>query len=129
MTWPKFESRTFQIRSKYTSCTKNMCFRNVLCPSMTTEQRTCPSPTNCGPPDTNCCPNNITSLSFREKLLYKGGVFRRPTDLQKTCPSEAYNEALKYLLLAERRAIPLQAWRDPEGSRRLRLPNFKTTAT
>jgi hypothetical protein len=24
------------------------------------------------------------------------------------------------------RAIPLQAWTDPEGSRRLRLPDFKT---
>jgi hypothetical protein len=25
--------------------------------------------------------------------------------------------------------IPLQAWRDPEGSRRLRLPDFKTIGT
>ena len=24
------------------------------------------------------------------------------------------------------KAIPLQAWRDPKGSRRLRLPDFKT---
>jgi hypothetical protein len=24
------------------------------------------------------------------------------------------------------KAIPLQAWADPEGSRRLRLPDFKT---
>jgi len=27
------------------------------------------------------------------------------------------------------KAIPLQAWTDPEGSRRLRLPNFKTVGT
>jgi hypothetical protein len=27
------------------------------------------------------------------------------------------------------KAIPLQAWRDPEGSRRLRLPVFKTIGT
>jgi len=26
-------------------------------------------------------------------------------------------------------AIPLQAWKGPEGSRRLRLPDFKTTGT
>jgi len=26
-------------------------------------------------------------------------------------------------------AIPLQAWTDPEGSRRLRLPDFKTVST
>ena len=27
------------------------------------------------------------------------------------------------------KAIPLQAWRGPEGSRRLRLPDFKTIST
>jgi len=27
------------------------------------------------------------------------------------------------------KAIPLQAWTDPEGSRRLRLPDFKTVGT
>jgi len=27
------------------------------------------------------------------------------------------------------KAIPLQAWTDPEGSRRLRLPYFKTIST
>jgi len=27
------------------------------------------------------------------------------------------------------KAIPLQAWRGPEGSRRLRLPDFKATGT
>jgi hypothetical protein len=27
------------------------------------------------------------------------------------------------------KAIPLQAWTDPEGSRRLRLPDFKTIDT
>jgi len=26
------------------------------------------------------------------------------------------------------KAVPLQAWTDPEGSRKLRLPNFMTTA-
>jgi len=27
------------------------------------------------------------------------------------------------------KAIPLQAWTDPQGSRRLRLPDFKTVGT
>jgi len=27
------------------------------------------------------------------------------------------------------KAIPLQAWTDPAGSRRLRLPDFKTVGT
>jgi hypothetical protein len=29
----------------------------------------------------------------------------------------------------EGKAIPLHAWTGPEGSRRLRLPDFKTTGT
>ena len=27
-----------------------------------------------------------------------------------------------------RKSVPLQAWRDPEGSRKLRFPDFVTTA-
>jgi len=30
---------------------------------------------------------------------------------------------------AKGKAIPLQAWAGPEGSRRLRLPDFKTIGT
>jgi len=30
---------------------------------------------------------------------------------------------------AKGKAIPLQAWTGPEGSRRLRLPDFKTIGT
>jgi hypothetical protein len=32
-------------------------------------------------------------------------------------------------LLKKGKAITLQAWRDPEGSRRLRLPDFMTIST
>ena len=35
---------------------------------------------------------------------------------------------LKYLG-CKAKAIPLQAWTGPEGSRRLRLPDFKTIGT
>jgi len=31
--------------------------------------------------------------------------------------------------LAKGKTIPLQAWTGPEGSRRLRLPDFKTIGT
>jgi len=31
--------------------------------------------------------------------------------------------------LVKGKAIPVQAWTGPEGSRRLRLPDFKTVAT
>jgi len=33
-----------------------------------------------------------------------------------------------YLLRLERKAVPLQAWRGPESSRKLRFPDFMTTA-
>jgi len=34
-----------------------------------------------------------------------------------------------YKTVKEGKAIPLQAWTGPEGSRRLRLPDFKTIRT
>jgi len=33
------------------------------------------------------------------------------------------------IVVAKDKAIPLQAWRGPEGSRRLTLPDFKTIGT
>jgi len=38
----------------------------------------------------------------------------------------SFNSAFKGL---KGKVIPLQAWRGPEGSRRLRLPDFKTIST
>jgi len=32
-------------------------------------------------------------------------------------------------LIYKGKAIPLQTWTDPEGSRRMRLPDFKTIGT
>ena len=37
-------------------------------------------------------------------------------------------EVLKYKILQKGKAVPLQAWSGPEGSRKLRFPDFKTTA-
>jgi len=34
-----------------------------------------------------------------------------------------------YSFKGKGKAIPLQAWTGPEGSRRLRLPDFKTIGT
>jgi hypothetical protein len=40
-------------------------------------------------------------------------------------------DRVKLLIYCKKKgkAIPLQAWTDPEGSRRLRLPDFKTIGT
>ena len=35
---------------------------------------------------------------------------------------------MRYLSLVKSEAVPLQAWSDPEGSRKLRFPDFMTTA-
>ena len=35
---------------------------------------------------------------------------------------------VKYSYKGEGKAVPLQAWSDPEGSRKLRFPDFMTTA-
>jgi hypothetical protein len=47
---------------------------------------------------------------------------------------ELYDDARTYKPLKKKnkgtgKAIPLQAWTDPEGSRRMRLPDFKTIGT
>jgi hypothetical protein len=45
--------------------------------------------------------------------------------------SRLRNEDLQYrvlLLFVKGKAVPLQAWSGPEGSRKLRFPNFLTTA-
>ena len=36
---------------------------------------------------------------------------------------------LNFTLKGKGKAIPLQVWTDPESSRRLRLPDFKTIGT
>ena len=33
-----------------------------------------------------------------------------------------------YIYKVEGKAVPLQAWSDPDGSRKLRFPDFMTTA-
>jgi len=42
-----------------------------------------------------------------------------------------YGFDIRYCVVSvvEGRTIPLQAWTDPEDSRKLRLPDFKTVST
>ena len=47
-------------------------------------------------------------------------------------PKERIQQFISYLVYRYKgkgKAIPLQAWTGPEGSRRLRLPDFKTIGT
>jgi len=45
------------------------------------------------------------------------------------CVSKPSDTVWSGVLLRDIRAIPLQAWTGPEGSRRLRIPDFKTIGT
>jgi len=52
-------------------------------------------------------------LDFNKRVLMEGIVFIKPTKGTK----------------GKGKAIPLWAWTGPEGSKRLRLPDFKTIGT
>jgi hypothetical protein len=45
-------------------------------------------------------------------------------ELQRTSINE-----IKIIKIRKNKTIPLQDWTGPEGSRRLRLPDFKTVGT
>jgi len=53
----------------------------------------------------------------------------RHIDLRKSVILEAGRHGSSHWSLKQVKAIPLQAWTGPEGSRRLRLPDFKTIGT
>ena len=45
-----------------------------------------------------------------------------------TLKSSVFMSFIYYYLLKKSKAVPLQAWSGPEGSRKLRFPDFMTTA-
>jgi len=46
------------------------------------------------------------------------------------CPeSDSIVEVNIIVYISKKKKIPLQAWTGPEGSKRLRLPDFKTVGT
>jgi len=58
----------------------------------------------------------------------------RPTPMKKEqgytlFPVTMYLSVKVTFITIKGKAIPLQAWTGPEGSRRLRLPDFKTIVT
>jgi hypothetical protein len=55
------------------------------------------------------------------------GILNRVTGNCKLCFPHACGSFI--FVNVKRKAIPLQAWTGPEGSRRLRLPDFKTIGT
>ena len=63
----------------------------------------------------------IKSNLFR----YRGVIFK--VLFQEMCASHPATVHL-FVLIGKGKAVPLQAWSGPEGSRKLRFPDFMTTA-
>jgi len=57
-------------------------------------------------------------VTIPDAVLIQFDLLRMSKILLETCRSKGKGEA-----------IPLQAWTGPEGSRKLRLPDFKTIGT
>jgi len=58
---------------------------------------------------------------YKYSMISNRHVHRSASRLPVKCPS--------FVSEGKGRAIPVQAWEFPEGSRRLRLPDFKTIGT
>jgi hypothetical protein len=81
----------------------------------------------------------VTDGRGKENNLY-GSVFNEPSSSREGNNDSAVSEILRllctptfYCLIHKGRfqvlkAVPLQAWSSPEGSRKLRFPDFLTTA-
>jgi len=65
----------------------------------------------------------------KKKLVHSRNGLRHQTSLNNKIfsvnPSAKSIVVVHFLLFSEGKAIPLQAWTGPEGSRRLRLPTFQ----
>ena len=59
---------------------------------------------------------NLNALEYRNKLVSPNHCFRRKRKVEKRGKGKG-------------KAIPLEAWTGPEGSSRMRLPDFKTIGT
>jgi hypothetical protein len=82
----------------------------------------------------NLCVQNVSSPSGSEwRQLY--AEKHQLHGCAKRCFQHQYNNAVQYNIVSDstvqykRKEILVQAWTDPERSRRLRLPDFKTIST
>jgi hypothetical protein len=54
-------------------------------------------------------------------------------ELRNNTKNELYEQKLQYVVIStikgKGKTIPLRAWRNPEGSSRLRLPDCRTIST
>jgi hypothetical protein len=64
---------------------------------------------------------SATDATILREMCYNRWIHRNIT--------EDYEPFCGCKILGKGKAIPLQAWTGPEGSRRLRLPDFKTIST
>jgi len=69
------------------------------------------------------CGVNSSCVSSTHRILTPSVKITHTVNLYSIIDMQSLSSAIKG------KAIPLQAWTGPEGSRRLRLPDFKTFGT
>jgi hypothetical protein len=67
-----------------------------------------------------------TNIVTSKNVIYHTAFYLGVVDLGSELRLPCYKLTLFFV---KGKAIPLQAWTGPEGSRRLRLPDFKTVST
>jgi len=66
----------------------------------------------------------------RRPAVFTRNLLRYGDKLTRSCFSgDMWQKECRKISLKKGAAIPLQAWTGPEGSRRLRLPDFMTIGT
>jgi len=68
--------------------------------------------------------------NVKRKVCFVRVKWQVDTDIrERGCNVALMNATGQCILKGKGKVIPLQAWTGPEGSRRLRLPDFKTIGT
>jgi len=71
----------------------------------------------------------LAVLGCRKYRLHRGAI-PPPSSQNILChPGPPVAATITVVVIVKGKAIPLEAWTGPEGSRRLRLPDFKTIGT
>ena len=82
---------------------------------------------------TGCCFGHHavlpTDVVLGTMQCYQQMLFWAPCSVTNRCCFGHHAVLPTSALTGEDKAIPLQSWTDPEGSRNLRLPDFKTIGT
>jgi len=70
----------------------------------------------------------MTKMRVYVNLLYKAVMYCEENRLRRHIKVFHNKNNIRYNVKGKGKAVPLQAWSGPEGSRKLRFPDFMTMA-